>query len=60
MTDIKAEIIDKIILSLVENENIITSDDFHRLKNSIYKDYKISELITNISLLARYRALVDL
>lgn len=60
MTDIKNEIIDKIIFWVVENEEIMTSDDFHKLKNSIYKDYKISELITNISLLKRYRELVDL
>jgi hypothetical protein len=60
MTDIKAEIIDKIIFSVVENEEIATSEDFHRLKNSIYKDYKISELIPNIALLKRYRELVDL
>lgn len=60
MTDIKAEIIDKIIFSVVENEEIATSEDFHRLKNSIYKDYKISELIPNIALLKRYRELIDL
>jgi len=58
--DIKNEIIDKIIFSVVENEEIATSEDFHRLKNSIYKDYKISELIPNIALLKRYRELVDL
>lgn len=52
------EIINKIIESLVNSPEVRTKDDFHKLKNEVYKEFKNSKWISDIDLLARYKELV--
>ena len=53
----KLEIIDKIIFAWIEEENL-TKDKFHKLKNEIYKTYKLQKPIATIEIIERYNFLV--
>lgn len=53
----KLEIIDKIIHAWIKEQSL-TKDKFHKLKNDIYKDYKLSKPIATIEIIQRYNDLV--
>ncbi|MDD2487301.1 MAG: tRNA uridine(34) 5-carboxymethylaminomethyl modification radical SAM/GNAT enzyme Elp3 [Candidatus Gracilibacteria bacterium] len=54
----RIEIIDRILENLVTDENIVTKEDFHKIKNIIYKEYKLPNAISSIAMLERYNELV--
>lgn len=56
---IREEICLKILKRLIESASVSTKEDFHRLKNDIYKEYRVSKGIPDIVLLDRYRKLVS-
>jgi elongator complex protein 3 len=51
-------IIEKIIERLISDPSIVSKEEFHKLKNDVYKDFKIPKWIPDIELLERYRELV--
>lgn len=53
----KLEIIDKIINAWLKEENL-TKDRLHKIKNDIYKDYKLAKPIATIEIIQRYNELV--
>ena len=54
----RLEIIDKILKELVNDANILTKEDFHKLKNIIYKEYKLPQALSSIAFLERYNELI--
>lgn len=57
MDNLKIEIIDKIILAWLGEKNL-TKDKFHKVKNEIYKTYKLPKAIATIEIIERYNELV--
>lgn len=55
----KPEIIYKILKILVNDKNILTKEDFHKIKNNIYKEYKLPEAISSIEILERYNEFLE-
>lgn len=55
----RLEIIRKIIQRLSADTEITTKEAFHKLKNDVYKDYKIPGWISDIDLLAEYKNMVS-
>ena len=53
----KLEIIDKIINAGLKEENL-TKDRLHKIKNEIYKTYKLQKPIATIEIIQRYNDLV--
>jgi uncharacterized membrane protein len=51
------EIIDKIIFASLKEQNL-TKDKFHKLKNEIYKTYKLKTPLPSIQIIERYNELV--
>ena len=51
----KQVICDKIIQALINSPLISTKEDFHKLKNEVYKEFKNSTWVSDIDLLARYK-----
>ncbi|MDD2566223.1 MAG: tRNA uridine(34) 5-carboxymethylaminomethyl modification radical SAM/GNAT enzyme Elp3 [Candidatus Gracilibacteria bacterium] len=52
------EIIEKILEKLIASPEVITKNDFHKLKNDVYKEFRNSKGINDISLLRKYREMV--
>jgi len=53
------EIIDKIIFTWIKEKNI-TKDKFHKIKNEIYKAFKLKKPLPTIQIIDRYNELVKL
>lgn len=51
------EIIDKIIFAWLEDENL-TKDKFHKIKNEIYKTYKLEKPLPSTQIIERYNELL--
>ena len=58
MDNFKIEIIDKIILAWLEEKDL-TKDKFHKVKNEIYKTYKLPKAIATIEIIERYNNLFE-
>ena len=56
--DEKTKMIDELIMSWLKNIENLTKDGFHKLKNEIYKKYKISKPIASIEIISRYNELI--
>lgn len=60
--DNKTQILDELLnvwLKSIKNNHLdFTKDDFHKLKNEIYKKYKISKPFQSIELIERYNELI--
>lgn len=54
----KQVICDKIIQTLINSPLINTKEDFHKLKNEVYKEFKNATWVSDIDLLAKYKELV--
>lgn len=54
----KIDMIDKLIMSWLENIDNLTKDGFHKLKNEIYKTYKLAQPIASIEIIERYNELI--
>ncbi len=57
MTDIKNQILDEIILEWVKASGL-SKDEFHRLKNNVYKNYDVEKPFASIEFISRYNELV--
>lgn len=57
MTNIKNQILDEIILEWV-NASGLSKDEFHRLKNNVYKNYDVEKPFASIEFISRYNELV--
>lgn len=55
----KLEIIDEIIIKWLKTDDL-TKDKFHKVKNEIYKKYKLKKPIPTIEIIERYNHLVKL
>jgi len=55
----KLKIIDEIIFLLIEKQDIDNKEDFHKLKNSVYKKYKLPQPIPWIAFIERFNNLID-
>ncbi len=53
----KTQIIDELIYAWLKEKNL-TKDWFHKIKNSIYKTYKLEKPIATIEIIERYNLLV--
>ena len=53
----KTQIIDELITAWLKQKNL-TKDGFHKIKNSIYKTYKLEKPIATIEIIERYNLLV--
>lgn len=56
---LNTDIIDEILFSLQKNPNILSKDDFHKLKNSILAKYKIKDGPSHVEMIARYEVLLQ-
>lgn len=54
----KELIIKNILDELIKKPHINSKEDFHKLKNEVYKDYKIDRGISDIELLSSYKSRV--
>ncbi|EKE27637.1 MAG: hypothetical protein ACD_3C00183G0010 [uncultured bacterium (gcode 4)] len=54
----KLQIIFDILKKLIETPSITTKEEFHKLKNEVYSEYKNSTWVNDISLLEKYREMV--
>jgi hypothetical protein len=54
----KIEIIDEIINAGLKYEDL-TKDKFHKVKNEIYKKYKLPKPIPTIEIIERYNDLIE-
>lgn len=54
----KLEIIDKLIYAGLKEENL-TKDRFHKIKNEIYKTYKLEKPLASIEIIERYNELLN-
>lgn len=57
MTDLKNQILDEIIIEWVRNPGQ-SKDEFHRLKNNVYKNYDVEKPFASIEFISRYNELV--
>lgn len=57
MNDIKNKILDEIIREWLQNPNM-TKEDFHKLKNNVYKNYDVEKPFASIELINRYNELL--
>lgn len=57
MTDIKNQILDEIIIEWVKNPGQ-SKEEFHRLKNNVYKNYDVQKPFASIEFISRYNELV--
>jgi len=55
----KVQMIDKLIMSWLDNIDNLTKDGFHKLKNEIYKTYKLAKPIASIEIIERYNELIS-
>ncbi|EKE29397.1 MAG: hypothetical protein ACD_2C00181G0005 [uncultured bacterium (gcode 4)] len=54
----KLQIIFDILKKLIDNPEITTKEEFHKLKNEVYGHYKVSTWVNDISLLEKYREMI--
>lgn len=57
MKELKQEIIERIIQAGLQTPNL-TKDKFHKVKNEIYKDYKLQKPIATIEIIEQYNQMV--
>lgn len=55
----KVKMIDELIVSWLKNIENLTKDGFHKLKNEIYKTYKLAQPIASIEIIERYNELIS-
>lgn len=54
----KQQIIQKILEKLINTPEVKTKEDFHKLKNDVYKEFKNAKWISDIEILEWYRNLI--
>ena len=57
MIDIKNQILDEIIIEWIKNPKQ-SKEEFHKLKNNVYKNYDVKKPFASIELISRYNELV--
>ena len=53
------KIIDEIINIWIENIKNLNKGSFHKLKNDVYKNYKLEKPVPSIKILERYNELIE-
>lgn len=56
--ELKQEIVNKILDKLINSPEVTTKEDFHKLKNEVYSEFKNAKWINSIALLEKYREMV--
>lgn len=59
MIEHKTEILDEVIEMWLKNIKTLDRENFHKIKNKIYKQYKLAKPIPSIQIIERYNELID-